>query len=107
MFSTSIDILNLVLAICVAILTFFLCWAIYYFVASVQRINKITKRIETGVMKAEEVVNMAKDKLRNSSAYFMVLGEIAKKAMEYVQEKRANTKEPRETKETKKKTKKK
>lgn len=104
MFSTSIDILNLVLAICVAVLTFFLCWAIYYFVASVQRINRITKRIEAGVIKAEEVVNMAKDKLKNSSAYFMVLGEIAKKAMEYVQEKRTNSKD---TKETKKKTKKK
>jgi hypothetical protein len=104
MFSTSIDILNLVLAICVAVLTFFLCWAIYYFVASVQRINRITKRIEAGVIKAEEVVNMAKDKLKNSSAYFMVLGEIAKKAMEYVQEKRADVKE---AKETKKKTKKK
>lgn len=104
MFTTSIDILNLVLAICVAVLTFFLCWAIYYFVASVQRINRITKRIEAGVIKAEEVVNMAKEKLKNSSAYFMVLGEIAKKAMEYVQEKRADS---RETKEAKKKTKKK
>jgi len=99
MFSTSIDILNLVLAICIAVLTFFLCWAIYYFVASVQRINRITKRIEAGVAKAEEVVNIAKDKLKNSSAYFMVLGEIAKKAMEFVQEKRQARKEaPKKTK---------
>ncbi len=99
MFSTSIDILNLVLAVCIAVLTFFLCWAIYYFVASVQRINRITKKIEAGVTKAEEVVNMAKDKLKNSSAYFMVLGEIAKKAMEFVQEKRQAKKEaPKKTK---------
>ncbi len=101
MFSTSIDILNLVLAVCVAALTFFLCWAIYYFVVSVQRINRITKRIENGVAKAEEVVSIAKDKLKNSSAYFMILGEIAKKALEFVQEKRMAGKES--SKKTKKK----
>jgi len=93
MFSTSIDILNLVLALCVFVLTFFLCWAIYYFVVSIQRVNRITKRIEAGVAKAEEVVSIAKDKLKNSSAYFMILGEIAKKAMEFVQEKRNENKE--------------
>jgi hypothetical protein len=93
MFYTSIDILNLVLALCVFVLTFFLCWAIYYFVVSIQRVNRITKRIEEGVAKAEEVVSIAKDKLKNSSAYFMILGEIAKKAMEFVQEKRNHNKE--------------
>jgi len=98
MFTTSIDVLNLVLAVCVAVLTFFLCWAIYYFIASVQRINRITKRIEGGVAKAEELVNIAKDKLKNSSAYFMILGEIAKKAMEFVQEKRAAKESSRKTK---------
>jgi len=101
MFSTSIDILNLVLALCVFVLTFFLCWAIYYFVVSIQRVNRITKRIEEGVAKAEEVVNIAKDKLKNSSAYFMILGEIAKKAMDFVQEKRNEKKE--KTQKTKKK----
>ena len=93
MFYTSIDILNLVLALCVFVLTFFLCWAIYYFVVSIQRVNRITKRIEEGVAKAEEVVSIARDKLKNSSAYFMILGEIAKKAMEFVQEKRNHNKE--------------
>lgn len=88
MFSTSLDILNLVLALCVFVLTFFLCWAIYYFIVSVQKINRIVKKIEMGVTKGEELINLAKDKLRNSSAYFMILGEIAKKAMEFVQEKR-------------------
>jgi hypothetical protein len=87
MFSTSQDILNLVLSVCVAVLTFFLCLAIYYFVASAQRIHKLIKRVESGVSKAEEVLDIARDKLKNSGAYFMILGEIAKKAMEFVQEK--------------------
>lgn len=88
MFSTSADILNLVLAVCLVILTFFLCWAIYYFAASVQKVHRVLKRVEMGIAKAEEVVNLAKEKLKNSSAYFMILGEIAKKAMEFVQEKK-------------------
>jgi hypothetical protein len=88
MFATSLDILHLVLAVCLAVLTFFLCWAIYYFVSSIQGIYKLIKRIEAGVTKAEEIMEIAREKLRNSSAYFMILGEIAKKAMEFVQEKR-------------------
>lgn len=88
MFSTSSDVLNLVLAACVSVLTFFICWAIYYFVASAQKIYKLVRRVEDGVTKAEEVLEIAKDKLKNSSAYFMILGEIAKKALEFVKEKR-------------------
>lgn len=88
MLSTSGDILNIVLSVSVAILTFFLCWAIYYFVASIQKIYRLIKRIEAGVAKAEELLDIAKGKLKNSAAYFMILGEIAKKAMEFVKDKR-------------------
>ena len=80
MFSTSADVLNLVLSVSVLFLTIFVCWALYNIIVSVQRINKISKIVENGVVKVEEVVNIAKDKLRDSSAYFMILAEIAKKA---------------------------
>ena len=90
MFSTSSDVLNLVLSACLVSLTFFLCWAIYYFVSSIRTIHRLAVRIESGVIKVEEVIDIARDKLKNSAAYFMILGEIAKKAMEFVQEKRAN-----------------
>ena len=92
MFSTSLDILNLVLALCIVVLTFFLCWAIYYLVASVRRIHQITKRVEAGIAKAEQLLDIAKEKLRNSSAYFMILAEIAKKAMEFVKDRQAKKK---------------
>lgn len=97
MFSTSTDILNLVLAICAIALTFFLCWAIYYLVAGVHRIHKIIGRLEGGVAKAEEMLEIAKEKLKNSATYFMILGEIAKKAMEFVQEKQAQKRERKTT----------
>jgi len=88
MFSTSNDVLHLVLSVCLVALTFFLCWAIYYFIASVQGIYKLIKRVENGVTKVEEVLEIAKDKLKNSSAYFMILAEIAKKAMAFVKDKK-------------------
>lgn len=88
MFSTSLDVLYLILSICLAVLTFFICWAIYYFVMSVHKLYKLTQRIEAGVAKAEEILDVARDKLKNSGAYFMVLGEIAKKAMEFVEKKK-------------------
>lgn len=87
MFSTSGDILNLVLAICIALLTFFLCWAIYYFIAGVQRINRITKKVEEGLIKIDEVVTLVKEKIKTGSAYFMLFTEIAKQAIEFVKNK--------------------
>lgn len=88
MFYTSSDILHLVLAVCAAALTLFICWAIYYFIVSAQTIYHLVKRVEDGVARAEEIMDIVREKLKNSSAYFMILGEIAKKAMEFVQEKK-------------------
>lgn len=88
MFNTSADALNLVLSICLAALTFFLCWAIYYFIASIKRIHQLISLIESGVAKAEEVIEMARDKMKSSTAYLMILGEVAKRVMEFIQEKR-------------------
>ncbi|MFA7088180.1 MAG: hypothetical protein WC146_02460 [Patescibacteria group bacterium] len=88
MFSTSADVLNLVLSVCVVALTFFLCWSLFYFIASIRKIYKIVHRVEAGVDKAEEIIELLKRKINNSSTYFMILGEMAKKVIEFVQEKR-------------------
>jgi hypothetical protein len=98
MFTTSTDILNLVLTICLLLLTFFLCLALYNLIVSLRRINKVTKIIETGIVKVEDVVNLAKEKLRNSQTYFMILAEVAKRAIDFFQEKKANKKENKKKK---------
>lgn len=95
MFSTSADVLNLIIAVCVLFLTVFICVLLYNLIASLRRINKITRIVETGFVKVEEVVNLAKEKLQNSSAYFMILAEVAKKAMEFVKDKRESSQESR------------
>jgi len=88
MFNTSGDILNITLAVCVVVLTFFICLGLYYLVSGMHKVHKVIKRVDDGVSKAEEIIEIAREKLKNSSAYFMILGEIAKKAMEFVQDKR-------------------
>jgi hypothetical protein len=57
-----------------------------------RKIHLVAKKVEQGVAKAEEFVEVARAKLKNSSAYFMILGELAKKAMEFLQEKRNSKK---------------
>jgi len=92
MLSTSRDILNLVLSVSIAALTIFLCSALYYFISSIQRFYRLIKRVENGVSKAEKIIETAREKLKNSSTYFMILGEIAKRAMEFVENKRDESK---------------
>jgi len=93
MFSTSNDVLNLVLSICLISLTFFLCWAIYYFIASVQRIYNLVKRVERGVCKAEEILDIVNDKVRASSAIFVALVDVIKNYFNFSKEKaKAKTK---------------
>ncbi len=91
MFLTSTDVLNLILSVCISFLTIFLCWAIYYFIAFARSIRRIAKKVEQGVDKAEEVVEMAKQKLSNSSVYLSVLGNLVKKAMDFAKEKKEKT----------------
>ncbi|MFA5000551.1 MAG: hypothetical protein WC545_04320 [Patescibacteria group bacterium] len=88
MFTTSRDILNLVLSVSIAIFAFFLCWSLYYFIASVRNIHRVIKRIEEGVAKAEEVVFLIKEKVKSNAIYLTVLGEVAKRAMDFMKEKR-------------------
>jgi cell shape-determining protein MreC len=87
MLSTSADILNIVLALCVAILTLFLSLSLYYFISSAQKIHRLIKQVEAGVAKADEVVTLVREKIKNSSAYLMVLAEVAKQVVEFAKKK--------------------
>jgi CHASE3 domain sensor protein len=88
MFLTSGDILNLTLAICLGLLTIFLCWAIYYLVISVHRFYRIVKKVETIVTEAEALVDRVKEKMQGSAAYLFTISEVAKKIFDFVKEKK-------------------
>ncbi|MDP3836722.1 MAG: hypothetical protein Q8Q67_01325 [bacterium] len=88
MFETSRDILNWVLAVSIGVLAFFLCWALYYFIASAQRIFKLVKQIERGVSKAEELIDFIQQKISGSASYMVVIGELIKRGMEFAKNRR-------------------
>jgi len=85
--------LNLVLSVCVVALTSFLCVALFYLISSIHKVQRVVKMVEGGVTKAEEVVDLIREKVKSGSAYFMVLGEVAKRAMEYFFDKTRDGKE--------------
>ncbi|MDI3496125.1 MAG: hypothetical protein PWQ35_146 [Patescibacteria group bacterium] len=84
MFSTSGDILNLVLAVCIIVLTVFLVTALYYVVSGVRKIFHLVDKVEFGVNKAEEVITLVRDKIKSGSAYAMLLTEAVKQVLRVV-----------------------
>lgn len=90
MFATSHDILNWVLAASSGVLVFFLCWALYYFIVSAQRIYRLIKQVETGVTKAENLMDLIKEKISSSASYLAIFGELLKRGMEFAKDRREN-----------------
>lgn len=102
MLETSKDILNISIAVAVVILVIFLCWAIYYLIINLKRINRVSKQIEKGVVKVEDLVDLLRHKIKQSSSYIFVLGRLAEKAIEhFINRKPKDSQEKREEKEEK------
>ena len=103
MFSTSSDILNLVLSLCVVALSFFLCWAIYYFIVSIQKLYRITKRIEKITHDVEDTVANIKGKVTGSAGSILMFTEFAKHAMDFIKEQKVKCAAKKEAKKAGKK----
>lgn len=88
MFTTSQDILNISIAVSVAILVIFLCLALYYLIASLKRINRLSRQIEAGVSKADQLLDLIKNKVKQSQSYLILLGTLLEKGFDYFNQKR-------------------
>lgn len=98
MFSTSGDILNLVLAISIAALTAFLVALIYYVVASLRKVHHVINVVEKGVYKAEELVSLVSSKIKGSSGYFLLFAELAKQIVKITKNKAEEKSESKKSK---------
>ncbi len=78
MFNTSLDILYLVLSICALFLTVFFCGALYEFIVSAQKINRIATAVEKIVGKGEELISFVHDQVNHSATLIVGLTEIIK-----------------------------
>jgi len=113
MFSTSRDILNIVLAVCVFSLTVFLCFTLFYLLGALRNIYQAIKEIRKVIIKITEVTNFLeykiktganavkdlteniKDKLNNSGSYLMIIGELLKRMFDFMQERKEEPKSKR------------
>jgi hypothetical protein len=86
MLETSRDVLLLTLAGCVALLTIFSCWGIFYVVQIIRRAFKMIKGVEEMIASVREVVITMREKLEHSAAYLSIISEGVKKVMEIAQE---------------------
>ena len=88
----SLDILYLTIAACIALLTGFVCWGIYYLVR-MEKNAVYTMEKWTGLMKkADEFLDMAKDKLHGSGAYVAATAQAVKSVIEYLNDKKTERK---------------
>jgi len=90
--TSSKDILFIVIAFCVLLLTIFIVWLLYYVIAVIRDARKVIKGMEEIVSKVESAVDFIKKKLDSSAGHIMILGEAVKQIMKFAMEKRAKVK---------------
>jgi hypothetical protein len=76
MLDASREILLIVLAFCAAILTFFICWALYYIVMMLKRAREVTDEVSDVVRLVKEkierlgsLLDAVEEKLKNTAGY--------------------------------------
>jgi hypothetical protein len=78
----SIDILWLTISVCIALLTLFSCWGIFYIVQIIRRSSKMFKGVEQMIANINEVIKTTKEKIEHSAAYVSIIADGLKKVME-------------------------
>ncbi|MCD4693904.1 hypothetical protein K8R62_00940 [bacterium] len=78
------DLLNVIIAISVLLLTFFICWVLFYVAMSLYNVFKITKEAREGLKKAHEVLDFLKKRLKSTLSYVYLLEEIGQKMIELI-----------------------
>lgn len=86
MLNTSLDVLYLTLALCVFLLTLFLCWALYYLIRLGRNAVYTVEKFTSVLHKADEVLDMLKEKLHSSGAYIGLLANAVKSVVEYMKD---------------------
>lgn len=97
MINTTLDILYIVLAGSIGIVAIFLCWALYYVVRMLRNAVYMVEKVTTVMEKADEVLDMAKEKLHSTGAYLSVVASVAKGVMDYVGDKGVDMLEKKKT----------
>jgi hypothetical protein len=88
MFETSQDIWYITLSVCVAVLTAFVCWGIYYGIRIVKGIFEIIDKIERTADRVEHLVVETRDKVEKAFGAMNITSQAVKGVLEYFTEKK-------------------
>lgn len=105
MLNESKDILFIVIAICVAVFTFFISWALYYVVMMLKRAHIMIKEISDFIAglkeKLDRVENLLKtieEKIKNSASYLPLVMKGVTELIDYVKRKKEQKTKRKENK---------
>ncbi|MFH1029939.1 MAG: hypothetical protein V1770_01625 [bacterium] len=93
---TTKDIMFLVIAFCILLLTVFAVWLLYYFIAIIRDVRKVTKSVEEKVEKVGRIIDLLKEKLDSSAMQFALLVSAIKEIVSFVSARRETKKKKKE-----------
>ena len=88
MFETSTDILNWAISLSVLAVAFFICYGLYLLITTLRKGMKIIKLAENIVHKAENLLDLIKNKISSSASYLYMVTELIKKVSKIVKNKK-------------------
>ena len=92
MIETSSDILNIIIAISIFGLVFFICWAVFYLAMMLRQIFKIAKEMRNRTHKIDEIINLIKKRVEHSVSSLVLISEGMKKLVDIIKDKNKNKK---------------
>ncbi len=86
MFETSRDLLNIVLAVSVASVAFFLSWSLFYVALSLHHAYKVAREARDIAKNLKDSTKLLKDRIESSASYIALIAEGVKKIMEFMKD---------------------
>lgn len=111
MLETSKDVLNITLSVSVGALSIFICWGLYYLIASARSLFRVIRELETIITriggiaenindqvkksfeKIDGLVGSIKDKINGAGSYFIIISEVLKNIFKFIREKKQDNQE--------------
>lgn len=92
MFNTTQDIFWLIAAVSLGFFTFFLCWALYYFIMMFRDAHKVVASIKEKVELVDAILKLIKDKLEHTSHHLTAISDNIFKIVSYFIDKQGEKK---------------
>ncbi|MFH0805098.1 MAG: hypothetical protein V1916_02795 [Patescibacteria group bacterium] len=108
MIDTTKDLLYLILSLCLVVFTFFLCWALYYIVMMLRRMDQATREVTEFISslrqkldRVEGLLSTIEEKIKNSASYLPLVFKGIGELVSYIKRRKDERTETADTKKKK------